>query len=305
MASWGTGIAGDESRPKFLTSDSIKGFYDINKVWADMKGWNATRLDSQDELLVAIPGLSNSLGGATIAALEFGDGNYFGAATQNIIVAFNEQVTVSALSQLTLVVTGSVSGAITATHASTSKNRLKFGFTIPDGVSQTLTVSAQTIGAGTATVVDADGDGATSSRVISAGVAAALYPATTKTISLDNPVSLSFDAGTFVKTEATHTLTLVYDSAVTVGASGSANTIATLWSGTTGPTGPVATYASGSGSATLVFNIAAIPNEAGTLSVATQTVGGTKTLKDVNSTTVNEVISAGICTTTGTKIVAA
>ena len=96
--------------------------------------------------------------------------------------------------------------------------------------------------------------------------------------------------------------TVVYDSAVTVVGS---KTIATLWSGVSGPTGPVATYTSGSGTASLVFTLATIPNEAGTLSIATQTIGGAGTMKDINATTVNYVISADIATATGTKVVAA
>ncbi|MDD4242814.1 MAG: hypothetical protein PHG08_00745 [Bacilli bacterium] len=304
MALWGA-VDGTEDRPKWLAADTISGFYDLNKVWADEKGWNVTRPDGSEELLVAIGGLATKLGTASIVGLEWGSGNFYGAGEQTVIVAYNEKITV-AVSHPTLVVTGSVSGSITATHSSTSSNRLIFTFTIPDGVEEELSIGAQSITlAGGSTITDTNGTADDASVVISAGVAAGLYPSLVKAISLDNPVSATWSTGTFVQGDTNRTLTLVYEAPVTVGASGTANTIATLWSGTGGPAGPDATYASGSGTVSLVFNLAAIPSEAGTLSIATQTIGGTKTLKDANGTTVNKVISSTIATATGTKVVAA
>lgn len=294
MALWGA-VDG----PKWLAADTISGFYDLNKVWADEKGWNVTRPDDSEELLVAIGGLATKLGVASIVGLEWGSGNYYGAATQTVVVAYNEKITV-AVDHPTLVVTGSVSGSITATHTSTSSNRLIFTFTIPDGVAQTLSVAAQSITlAGGSTIKDTNGTASDASVVISSGVAAGLYPSLTKAVPLDNPVSVTWSTGTFVQGDTNRSLTIVYDSPVTVVGE---KTIATVWNA---GVGPVATYASGTGTASLVFNLAAIPSEAGTLSLATQTIGGAGTMKDAHATTVNYVISAGIATAAGTKVVAA
>ncbi len=296
MPLWGNSTA-DESKPKYILAANIGKHYDPNKLYATAAGWEITHENGLNELLVAIPGLSTSLGASDVVALEWG-GNFYGAGTATVIVCYNEEIVVTG--HPTLVVTKSTGGTITATHVSNSKNRLVFSFTVTDGLATILSIGAQDIGLNGGSLTDADGT--TSNVAISAPIAAAIYPTATKTITLDNPVSATWEAGTFVKNTTGKTLTVVYDSAVTVVGS---KTIATLWSGVAGPTGPVATYASGSGTNTLVFTLATIPNEAGTLSIATQTIGGAGTMKDANGTTVNYVISAGIATATGTKVVAA
>ena len=173
---WGTGIDGDESRPKWLYPDQIKHHYDPNMTWADMKGWNVTHESGNDELIVAVPGLSNSLAEASIAALEWGDGVYVRAGTQTVVVVYNEQIVPTA--HPTLIVTASISGAVTATHTSTSKNRLTFTFTIPNAAN-VLSIGAQSIAG---VINDYDGNLATSSLVISSDVAAAIFDTATKIV---------------------------------------------------------------------------------------------------------------------------
>ena len=299
MPLWGNSTA-DESKPKYLHAGNIHHHYDPNKCYATMRGWEIVDENDIPELLVAIPGLSDSLVGANISAVEWGDGNYYSANTQTVVVVYNEQVVVTG--HPTLVVTGSISGAITATHSSNYRNKMTFTFTIPSGIAQSFTVADQSIDLNGGTINDADGLLSTSSVVITAGIAAAIYPLAAKVVTVESITIAALSAGTYYGTEASHTLTVTFSAPVTVGA-GTARTIATVWSGTSGPVGPVATYASGSTTTALVFTIAAIPDEAGTLSLATQSLGGTALLRDPVGGGVSPVISAAVATATGTKVV--
>ena len=304
MTLWADGTGGDETIPKYLHSDNIRHHYDPNKCYASMKGWEIFDENLLNEVLVAIPGLSNSLAGATIRALEFGDDVYTSNTLKTVVVVYNEAVTVSALNELTLVVTGSVTGSITATHTATYKNRLTFSFTVPGELAQTLVVADQTIGAGAATVVDGDGNAATSSRVITTTVAAAMYPAVITNVTIDSITLAAFDAATYHGRETSHLLTLTYSGAVTVVGS---KTIATVWTPALAPSipiaGPVATYSTGTGSAILVFTIAAIPDEAGVLSVVAQNIGGAGTMKDADAVLVQKNITATLAATLTPKTV--
>jgi hypothetical protein len=176
MALWSIGGTTGEDRPKWLYPDQIKHHYDPNMTWADMKGWNVTHESGNDELIVAVPGLSNSLLSASIVALEWGDGTYLRAGTQTVVVVYNEQIVPTA--HPTLIVTASISGDVTATHTSTSKNKLTFTFTIPNAAN-VLSIGAQNI---IGVINDGDGNLATSSLVISSDVALAIFDTPTKIV---------------------------------------------------------------------------------------------------------------------------
>jgi hypothetical protein len=173
---WGTGIAGDESRPKWLYPSTIDHHYNLNKCFASMRGWEVTHENNLEELIVAIPGLSNSLAGASIAAMEWGETVYTDGTIQTVVVIYNERVTVTA--GATLLVHADVAGDITATYVSTSKNQVTFNFTVP-AAANVLSIDAQSI---VGTIVDYDGDLGVSSLVISSDVAAAIYPAATQIV---------------------------------------------------------------------------------------------------------------------------
>lgn len=299
MPLWGNSTA-DESKPKYLHVGNIHHHYDPNKCYATMRGWEIVDENDIPELLVAIPGLSDSLVAGSISALEWGTGNYYSAGTQTVVVIYNEQVVVTG--HPTLVVTGSITGAITATHSANYRNKATFTFTIPDGIAQSFTVADQSINLNGGTINDADGLLSNSSVVISALVAAAIHPLAAKVVTVESITIAALSAGTYYGTQASHTLTVTFSGAVTVGA-GTVRTIATLWNGTSGPAGPVATYASGTGTSALVFTIAAIPDEAGTLSLATQSLGGTALLRDALGGGVSPVISPAVASATGTKVV--
>jgi hypothetical protein len=149
MALWGI-KDGAESKPKYLTQA------DKNNTVAKPEGWvlKTTRgARKLEEVLVAMSSqtnLSTALAEATITGVWFNESTLAqGATGRTVVVNWNENVDITA--GATLVVTGSVGGAITATAAAqTGVNNGLFTFTVP-ATTQNLSIAAQTI---TATVVD-------------------------------------------------------------------------------------------------------------------------------------------------------
>ena len=161
MPLWGKTTT-DESKPKWLDNVNKNGL--AEDCFATEAGWVLRHYkgtdkntavaagDYWDEVLVAIGGLAGGasttagLGAATITGAFFEQESLAQGATGTVVVVYNELVDV-AVSNPTLVVTGSVTGAVTATYArGTGLNRLEFDFTVP---SQTETLS---IGAGSITL---------------------------------------------------------------------------------------------------------------------------------------------------------
>lgn len=136
---WGTSSAtGLEHKPVWLTETQKESTY------ATKDGWVYKRKDGTEEVLVAVRGLNTRLSSASITAVTFATGTYTGGGTKSVKVQFNEKVTVTG--SPTLVVTGSVAGAVTATYASTNAagDTLTFSFTVPDA-GDTLSVGAQSV----------------------------------------------------------------------------------------------------------------------------------------------------------------
>ena len=161
MPLWGKTTT-DESKPKWLDNVNKNGL--AEDCFATEAGWVLRHYkgtdkntavangDYWDEILVAIGGLAGGssatagIGAATITGVFFEQESLAQGATGTVVVVYNELVDV-AVSNPTLVVTGSVTGAVTATYArGTGLNRLEFDFTVP---SQTETLS---IGAGSITL---------------------------------------------------------------------------------------------------------------------------------------------------------
>ena len=148
MALWGI-KDGAESKPKYLTQA------DKNNTVAKPEGWvlKTTRgARKLEEVLVAMSSqtnLSTALAEATITGVWFNESTLAQGDPGTVVVNWNENVDITA--GATLVVTGSVGGAITATAAAqTGVNNGLFTFTVP-ATTQNLSIAAQTI---TATVVD-------------------------------------------------------------------------------------------------------------------------------------------------------
>ena len=165
MPLWGK-TTSDESKPKYLDNVNKNGL--AEDCFATEEGWvlrhykgsdkNTARF--WDEVLVSIGGLAGGasttegLGAANITGVFFEQESLAQGATGTVVVVYNELVDV-AVSNPTLVVTGSTTGAVTATYArGTGLNRLEFDFTVPSAT-ETLSIGAQSITlAGSSTIKD-------------------------------------------------------------------------------------------------------------------------------------------------------
>ena len=163
MPLWGKTEA-DESKPKWLDNVNKNGL--AEDCFATEQGWvlrhykgadkNTARY--WDEVLVAIGGLAGgtstteALGEADITAVFFEQEALAQGDTGTVVVIYNEQVDVTG--NPTLAVTGSVTGAITATFArGTGSNRLEFDFTVP-AQAEDLSIADQTIALAGGTIFD-------------------------------------------------------------------------------------------------------------------------------------------------------
>ena len=148
MPLWGNSTS-DESRPKWLR-EGDKPANDLNECFADERGWVIRHADGNEEVIVAIGGLSGAgttnvaLGNATIAKVYFASSGFTTSSTGTVIVQYNEKVDVKRLAA-TLNVTGSLDGTIVAyANTTTASNKVGFAFTTP-AAAQTLTIPGQTI----------------------------------------------------------------------------------------------------------------------------------------------------------------
>lgn len=152
MPLWGKSTS-DESRPKWLRKGS-RPANDYNRVFADARGWVIRHSSGYEEVIVSIGGLGGAgatdlLGNATIVGTYFFNSSLARNAVGTINVSYNELVTVT--SGATITVSGSTTGAITATAAGqTGVQLVNFTFTVPN-TAQVLSINGQTI---SGTIVD-------------------------------------------------------------------------------------------------------------------------------------------------------
>ena len=163
MPLWGKSTA-DESKPKWLDRVNKNGL--LEDCFATEQGWilrhykGADKATARywDEVLVAIGGLggdgaSDLLAAGDITAVFFEQEALSQTDTGTVVVIYNELVDVTG--SPTLVVTGDVTGAVTATYArGTGTNRLEFDFTVPSAT-ETLSIGAQTIALAGGSINDA------------------------------------------------------------------------------------------------------------------------------------------------------
>jgi len=162
MPLWGKSTT-DESKPKWLDRVNKNGL--LEDCFATEQGWvlrhykGADKATARywDEVLVAIGGLggdgaSDLLAAGDITAVFFEQEALAQTDTGTVVVIYNEQVDVTG--SPTLDVTGSVTGAVTATYArGTGTNRLEFDFTVPSAT-ETLSIGAQSINLAGGTIFD-------------------------------------------------------------------------------------------------------------------------------------------------------
>jgi len=163
MPLWGK-TESDESKPKWLDRVNKNGLaedcFATEQGWVlrHYKGTDKNTARYWDELLVAIGGLAGGtsattlLGEADVTAVFFEQEALEQGDTGTVVVIYNEQVDVTG--NPTLAVTGSVTGAITATFArGTGSNRLEFDFTVP-AQAEDLSIGDQTIALAGGTILD-------------------------------------------------------------------------------------------------------------------------------------------------------
>jgi hypothetical protein len=147
MPQWGANV-NEESKPKNLTEE------EKSRTFATTRGWEITRPDGTDEVIVAIRNLSggdavsSKLATATISAVYFLSTSYSTGATGKVRVVWNEKITPTTTG--TLIVkqynTATIIVNITATRAgNTTSNFIDYTFSVGSSTALTYTIGAQTI----------------------------------------------------------------------------------------------------------------------------------------------------------------
>lgn len=148
MPQWGATTT-EESKPKNLTEE------EKSRTFATTKGWEITRADGTNEVIVAIRNLSggdaasSKLATATISAVYFLSTSYSTGATGKVRVVWNEKVTPTTTG--TLIVkqyntTSTTYSNITATRAgNTTSNFVDYTFSVGNTTALTYSIPAQTI----------------------------------------------------------------------------------------------------------------------------------------------------------------
>jgi len=147
MPQWGATTA-EESKPKNLTEE------EKSRTFATTKGWEITRADGTNEVLVAIRNLSggdqvsSKLATATISAVYFLSTSYSTGATGRVRVVWNEQITPTTTGTLIIKQYNTATSIvnITATRAgNTTSNFVDFTFSVGSSTAITYSIPAQTI----------------------------------------------------------------------------------------------------------------------------------------------------------------
>jgi len=146
MPQWGATTT-EESKPKNLTEE------EKSRTFATTKGWEITRADGTDEVLVAIRNLSggdavsSKLATATISAVYFLSTSYSTGATGKVRVVWNEKITPTTTGTLIVKQNNTTSIVdITATRAgNTTSNFIDYTFSVGSSTALTYTIGAQTI----------------------------------------------------------------------------------------------------------------------------------------------------------------
>jgi len=144
---WGVKSGQSEMKPNWLTDKQKESTVATNA------GWVLRHNSGIEETLVAVANLKTKLGAASITEVKFGTGAFTAGTSKTVRVTYNEKVTVTG--SPTLVVTGSVAGAITATYSSTAGtgNVLVFTFTVPVAPN-VLSIGAQNIALAGGTITE-------------------------------------------------------------------------------------------------------------------------------------------------------
>jgi hypothetical protein len=289
---WGKGTNGFEDKPNWLTPAQKENCY------ATAAGWVLKHNNGIEELLVAIKGLSlvGELGAATITELKW-VGTYKEYGPGVIKISFNEKVAVTGNPTITVTHGG---GTITGTFASinTNKTTLTFNITVPAIANSPLSVAAQSVALAGGTINEEDTSNGTVNAALAVSSALATALGTKAIVAAATPTAVAFSSGTYTA-GTTKSVTVTYSGAVDVAVS---NPTLVVHGSVTAST--TATYASGTGTNTLVFNFT-VPSAGQTLNIQAQSIvlAGGSTIKEAGSTTqpASLIIASGVATAAGTK----
>jgi hypothetical protein len=147
MPQWGANV-NEESKPKNLTEE------EKSRTFATTRGWEITRPDGTDEVIVAIRNLSggdaasSKLATATISAVYFVSTSYSTGATGKVRVVWNEKITPTTTGTLIVQQYNTATSIvnITATRAgNTTSNFIDYTFSVGSSTALTYRIPAQTI----------------------------------------------------------------------------------------------------------------------------------------------------------------
>ena len=194
MGLWGASDS-DEAKPKNLSEANTAGTYNKKEVLAANSGWvqkagtaasGNDNASAQPEVLVAIGGLAEALGGATISSVQIVNSELDQSEGFQISVnvIYNENVTVTG-SPLMIVENSKAGGGsasnqtLTMNAGGSTTNKLNFtGPSVAGGGStivadDVISIPAQTIDLNGGTMKDTANTSVNAERVISAAVSAA------------------------------------------------------------------------------------------------------------------------------------
>lgn len=130
MAGWGLDPVADDNKPFWLNSAEKAACY------ATAAGWAYRQPSGNEEILVAIRDLSTTLAGANLTSVFFDARSYDGGATGNVIIAFDEAITVGGghTGVLKVDYTGTAAGEVTSSAGvavTGETNQIRYQFTVP------------------------------------------------------------------------------------------------------------------------------------------------------------------------------
>lgn len=149
--SWGKAPASDDNKPYWLTPAEMAD------VYATSSGWVYRQPSGNEELLVALRGLADTLSTVNLTSVYFDSASY-SAGTGNVIFAFDEVVSLSGSAPTIVIgytgIAGGVLSALTGAVVTAEPNQIAFPFTTAIGgvKSVTAAITAGTLNTGTHTV---------------------------------------------------------------------------------------------------------------------------------------------------------
>lgn len=271
MSLWGTNST-NRAKPKWLVSG---GQFSPDRCYATNEGWVYKHLNGNVEVLVAIGGLADALGGAQITQVYFSAVNYTVGDVASVTVVFTEPVTLtSGTPTLSVTTVSGTASPVTFTYASgTGTDKFVFNTTLSTATlaGEVLAIAGQTIG-GAPVLADAVGSSGTVDTAFVNGDRSGVPDTNSAYANIQmrgaTITKAAFTAASFSAAALTLSTKIKFNTPVTV----TGSPTVTVNQVTVGSI--TLTYASGSGTDTLVFTNATSGIQSGkTIQFLAQTIG--------------------------------